>query len=673
MVKLTVITAAEKARRKAEKARQDLQSSGFTAPTTTTSTQSKKPQAGDFVVEGDAERERQRQEDLYNEQLRKIEQERQRRERERKAKQEKKDAERLAEIKQKEIQANRKKLLNSEYFGDGLTKDEMDKINAMNPNELSNAVDELDAKIKAREDADKQRRKIRDAKETDGQTLTKEELDEIANMSTEELKTEIARLEKEIEQDEFDASRRRDVDDTDAPDAAVDTDEEDDAPVNKDKPSVSKAQLQHAIEECHRAYFPDDVPEDERKYYRVIEHEGAQALVKKHIVAIPNLGINAGTWEVSFRGTQFPDVKTGIYNAIADLNSHLISLDHAFVPLQLYSPNPISLDPEGVTTVGFAKHLQEIYEEIMDVLMAEPDYDIIVNGHSLGAICGQLFALRMFMTGGPIAKRVYAFASPRGFDTLGPFVSQNMEFIHVLDERDPVTYMYSIFYESHAGFKIIRREQNEQIEYLNDDEFVPWCIKDKDESVKVYRSRQVNAISTTTKSGLRGGETYTDFDNYWFKNVGVMNKFFQRSKGSFLAFVKQWQFSLNIQGAKQFLERIASTGDTYHYIPEYRKLIEQLDDEPHFFMSSHVDYKGLEQIETISSGKEDLHFTDYWQLKSNPTLPQQIPEQQQQQQQQQQQLSQNLADYVTGDMLVNGFIVYDQNAKNKHENNFILY
>jgi len=658
MVRLTVTTAAEKALRKAAAAKKALQSSGYNAPTDSTASP-RTPRGGDFTVEDNSPRNppRNPEGDIADAMARAARKKEQKRKEQR--------AKRQEEIKQKEIQANRKKLLNAEYFGDGLTKQEMDKINAMNPTELSNAVAGLAERQAAREDADKKRRQIRDTREEDGSSLTQEELDEIANMSPEELKAEIERLEKEIEQDKFEASRRRDVDDTDAPDAGVDTDEEDEPIVNKEKPSVSKAQLRHAIEECHRAYFPNDVPVNERPYYRVIEHEGAQALVRKHIDAISNLGINAGTWEISFRGTQFPDVKTGIYNAIADLNSHVISLDNAFL-------DPMALDPKGVTTVGFAKHLQEIYQEIIDQIMTEPDYEIIVNGHSLGAICAQLFALRMRMTAAPIAKRVYSFASPRGFDTLGPYVAQNMEFIHVLDERDPITYMYSIFYESHAGFKIIRREQNEQIEYLNDDQFVPWCIKDKDESVKVYRSRQSDAITTTTKSGLRGGQGYLDYEKYHAKQSDEMENLFQRSQISFLAFVKQWQFSLNRQGAKQFIDRITSTGDTYHYIPEYRKLIEQLDDEPHFFTSSHVDYKGLEQIETITSEKEELHFTDYWQLKSNPKQILQTPEQQQAKQQAKQ-LSQNLADYVTGDMLVNGFIIYDENAKNKHENNFILY
>jgi len=35
--------------------------------------------------------------------------------------------------------------------------------------------------------------------------------------------------------------------------------------------------------------------------------------------------------------------------------------------------------------------------------------------------------------------------------------------------------------------------------------------------------------------------------------------------------------------------------------------------------------------------------------------------------------SQILADYITPDMLVNGFIFYDENTNAKHENNFISY
>ncbi len=518
---------------------------------------------------------------------------------------------------------------------------------------------------KAKEAADllaKQReRLLQQEKATDG--LTPEEMETISNMTSEELKAAIQQLENEL----FEAGRRRGVDDTDA--LATDSDNEDDPP-NTQQPSVSKAQLIHAIDECDRAYFPDKIPVEERPIYRVLENEGAQAIVKRHETAIPSLDIKAGTWEISFRGTQFPDVKTGMYNAIADLNSHIISLDHAFVALQLYSDHgPVQLETQGVTTVGFAKHLDDIYANILNVITEKPEYDIIVNGHSLGAVTGQLFALRLFLTGAQKVKRVYAFASPRGFDTLNTYVAQNLEFIHILDERDPITYMYTIFYESHAGFKIILREDTGLIEFLNDDQYVPWCIKDKDESAKVYSSRQVTASRQATKSGMRGGVGDSQFAQYWFKNVGVMNQFFKRSAGSFLAFIKQFQYALNLQGGGQFLSRITSTGDTYHYIPEYRKLIDKLGDEPHFFTRSGVDYKQMRDVKTFSPGKEKLHFTDYWQLKSAPTLPEpQTPEQTPEQQ-----ISQNLADYITGDMLVNGFIVYNENAKNKHENNFITY
>lgn len=667
MVQLTVITAAEKALIKAAKAKQALQSSGYNAPTDSTASP-RTPRGGDFTVEDTSPRNPPQNDpaglvaDQRAQAARKKEQQRK-----------EQLAKRQEEIKQNEIKANRKKLLNFEYLGDGLTRQEMEQINAMDATQLSNAVAQLPARKKAREEEDKKRRQIRDAKEEDGSTLTQQELDDIANMSAEELKTEIERLEKEIENDKFEASRRRDVDDTDA---GVDTDEEEDTglSLSSNVVSVSKAQLQHSIEECHRAYFPDDVPESEWKkgMYRRVENDGSVALIKKHVDAVPHLGINAGTWEVSFRGTQFPDVKTGIYNAIADLNSHVISLDNAF-NTEHAKGSPVQLITRGVTTVGFAKHLDLIFEEIMAEINTEQGFDIITQGHSLGAVSAQLFALRLFLTEGRKVKRVYAFASPRGFDTIDTFVSQHIETIHLLDERDPVTYMYPIFYESHAGFKIIQKE-NDTIEYLNDDVFVPWCYKDYDESMKVYNARQLSASIAAPAFGST--TTDEEYLKYWDQQRNIMNQYFKRVSHSFLSFVKQWQFGMNREAATQFLNRIATTGDEYHYIPKYRELLEKLDDAPHFFTASHVDYKGMKVLEnTESLGKENFRFSEYWQLKSNPTLPtleQQTPEQQTPEQQKAQ-LSENLADYITGDMLVNGFIVYDENAKIKHENNFILY
>ncbi len=661
MVQLTITTAAEKALRKAQRAKQALQSSGYNAPTDSTASP-RTPRGGDFTVDKSPRKSPRNPAGNIADQRAQAARKKEQKRKEQLAK-------RQEEIKQKEIQANRKKLLNFEYMGDGLTKDEMDEINAMDATQLSNAVAQLPARKKAREEEDNKRRQIRDARETDGQTLTQEELDDIANMSTEELKAEIERLEKEIEDDEFEASRRRDVDDTDA---GVDTDEEEDTglSLSSNVVSVSKAQLQHSIEECHRAYFPDDVPESEWKkgMYRRVENDGSVALIKKHVDAVPHLGINAGTWEISFRGTQFPDVKTGIYNAIADLNSHVISLDNAFNTEHSKGP-PVQFEARGITTVGFAKHLDLIFEEIMAHINTEQGFDIITHGHSLGAVSAQLFALRLFLTEGRKVKRVYAFASPRGFDTIDTFVSKNIETIHLLDERDPITYMYPIFYESHAGFKIIQKE-NDTIEYLNDDVFVPWCYKDYDESMKVYNARQLPASIAPA-----GGSTTTDEEylKYWDKQRNIMNQYFKRVSHSFLSFVKQWQFGMNREAASQFLNRIATTGDEYHYIPKYRELIEKLDDAPHFFTASHVDYKGMKVLEnTESLGKEDFRFTEYWQLKSSPTLPKQIPEQQITEQQKEK-LSENLADYITADMLVNGFIVFDENAKIKHENNFILY
>ncbi len=467
-------------------------------------------------------------------------------------------------------------------------------------------------------------------------------------------------------------------------------DEDDDMDLGEDVAglvSVSKEQLHHALTECDRAYYPETIPEELRARYITIDNQGSKAVVYQHTQVekgAPIDGINDFTYEVSFRGTSVETLGTIGQNAISDLNSHLVSLDIGFVPQQMYKGKRIELEEKGVVTVGFAKHLDLIYNDILASIPNIENADIVVNGHSLGAVCAQLFALRLFLTLGKRVSRVYSFGSPRGFDTFTSYVAQNLEVIQVLDERDPVTYMYPVFYEGHAGYKIVQTEHGgviasgtegyeapavrgavqmapgEIITY-GADELIPWHARSLEDSRRQYQQEQNNPRNEY-------------FSNNWEEDVGILNSAMKRTTTGFREFVTQFKDKLLRDGAARFLECISQYGFTYHYQPNYYDMIQKMPDTPYTFEPSVSGIKRIESLATFvfaepPEGAPELHFTDYWQW----TQPQPASRPASRPIPIYKQPSMNLADYVTPEMLANGFVVYNEKDAKNLENNFIQW
>jgi len=467
-------------------------------------------------------------------------------------------------------------------------------------------------------------------------------------------------------------------------------DEDDDMDLGEDVAglvSVSKEQLHHALTECDRAYYPETIPEELRARYITIDNQGSKAVVYQHTQVekgAPIDGINDFTYEVSFRGTSVETLGTIGQNAISDLNSHLVSLDIGFVPQQMYKGKRIELEEKGVVTVGFAKHLDLIYNDILASIPNIENADIVVNGHSLGAVCAQLFALRLFLTLGKRVSRVYSFGSPRGFDTFTSYVAENLEVIQVLDERDPVTYMYPVFYEGHAGYKIVQTEHGgviasgtegyeapavrgavqmapgEIITY-GADELIPWHARNLEDSRRQYQQEQNNPRNEY-------------FSNNWEEDVGILNSAMKRTTTGFREFVTQFKDKLLRDGAARFLECISQYGFTYHYQPNYYDMIQKMPDTPYTFEPSVSGIKRIESLATFvfaepPEGAPELHFTDYWQW----TQPQPASRPASRPIPIYKQPSMNLADYVTPEMLANGFVVYDEKDAKNLENNFIQW
>lgn len=437
---------------------------------------------------------------------------------------------------------------------------------------------------------------------------------------------------------------------------------------------VNKEQLHHALRECDRSYYPEKIPPEEQKLYTTFEKNGSKATIRQHqrIEQGSEIGgIEEGTWEVTFRGTHVTgDWYTAVMNILNDTVTHVISLDHACfthegAPHNALTAEAYNLEEQGVVALGFAKHLDEIYRDVVAHLQPafEAGDKIIVNGHSLGSVSAQLFALCLFLTRDIKVHRVYAFASPRGFDTMTPYLSWNLDIIHVLDQRDPVPIMYPIFYESHAGFKIIQTDR-EEIKYLNNDEMVYYLTYDKETSRQYYKQKQFDAK-----------DEY--FKKHWSSDVNILSEPLHRAGSSFMSFLRaNTSRFLHKEGVKQALERLTTFGASYHNIGNYRKLIDKISDSGVTFVRSFDDYKGLvdrEEEEEEKEGEklEKLLVVDFWQWKTEDKILQ--PNTTTPQPQTQIEPSQILADYITPEMLVNGFILYGDDPNAKLENNFITY
>jgi hypothetical protein len=423
--------------------------------------------------------------------------------------------------------------------------------------------------------------------------------------------------------------------------------------------TVTREQLLHALTEADRAYYPDTIPEELRDQYITIDQQGSKAVIFQHTT-----GNMAGVYEVSFRGTSVETIGTAGSNAITDLNSHVLSLDNGFVSEQMLLGKMIELEEKGVVTVGFAKHLDLIYDDVISNISDMENVDIVVNGHSLGAVTAQLFALRLLLTSGKRVNRVYSFGSPRGYDTFTSYVAQNLEVIQVMDERDPVTYMYPVFYEGHPGYKITQTEQGD-IKTFGADELVPWHARNLEDSRRVYRNEQHD-----NKNGY--------FTTNWKEDVGVLNSVMTRTTTGFREFVMQFKDKLNREGATRFLSLSAQYGFKYHYQPNYYDMISKMSGSYTF----QLPVSGLKRIDTLPTfvyeepPDDVMHFTDYWSFiqdsgaSSTPSVGNSGASYSGASNSG---VSFNLADYVSPEMIASGFVLYDADDKTKIENNFVRW
>ena len=476
-------------------------------------------------------------------------------------------------------------------------------------------------------------------------------------------------------------------------------------PSDQDEPVVivSRGELLYALGECDKAYA-DEVPEG----YKLIESNGAKAIMRQH---------DDGTYEITFRSTHIGGSQAlkrhavgkakgaalrgalsavgfgttlalmssmasgiGAYamiaqkfaneldagewaSLLADLNAHVIALNIAFESEYL---------PEhGVVGLGFAMYLREIYDLILSEIKDLQSARIICNGHSLGAVIAQLFALKLLLVEGVKVDRVHCFGSPRGFDTVDTVLSDNVNVIHVLDDLDPITFGYPIFFDGQTGFKIIHRKTGE-IEYLNNNELTTYTVRDFDESSKYYKMKQSDPQIATPEQRAQ----------YWDKDVQTLTNDFYRKITSTASSVKQFQYELPRRAILQ-MHRVAvidGHGLSHHWTPYYAEVIRQLP-ESHTF-TRNMWTKAIVTNElgpgpvsmTISSLSEWFEKVVIHQPETQPvaiprpmtSIPRPITSMTSL-------TPQTLADFVTADMNVMGFTFYQTQNKRNTENNFIQW
>jgi triacylglycerol lipase len=156
---------------------------------------------------------------------------------------------------------------------------------------------------------------------------------------------------------------------------------------------------------------------------------------------------------------------------------------------------------------GFHTHLHDdcMYDqitiELKDLLMKNPDYDIYVTGHSLGAALSTLYGYELSKEI-PNKITVVSFASPRVGNTpfKNAFDSQpNLVHYRVTNKRDIVTAAPNINF-THVGINITLTDSKSTIFYNYD---YPWyyftfftCWSIRDHSMDVYYNRLKNNIWT---------------------------------------------------------------------------------------------------------------------------------------------------------------------------------
>ena len=487
---------------------------------------------------------------------------------------------------------------------------------------------------------------------------------------------------------------------TNEPDGDDEMDLEEDV---DNKVTVTRGELMYALGECDKAYA-DEVPEG----YKLIESNGAKAIMRQH---------EDGTYEITFRSTHIGGSQAlkrhaigkatgttlrgalsamgmgttlslissmasgiGAYailaqkfaneldadewaSLLADLNAHVIALNIAFESEYL---------PEhGVVGLGFALYLKEIYDLIISEIKDLKFARIICNGHSLGAAVAQLFALKLLLVEGVEVDRVHCFGSPRGFDTVDTVLSDNVNVIHVLDDLDPITFGYPIFFDGQTGFKFIHRKTGE-IEYLNNDELTTYTVRDYIESSKYYKMKQSDPQIATPEQRAQ----------YWDKDVQTLTNDFYRKMTSTASSVKQFQYELPRRAIKQ-MYRVAVTeghGLSHHWTPYYAEVIRQLP-ESHTF-TRNVWSKAIVTNElgpgpasmSISSLSEWFEKAVIHPPESQPVaIPPPMPSIPRPIQSMTSFTPQTLADYVTADMNVMGFTFYETQNKTNTENNFIQW
>jgi len=365
---------------------------------------------------------------------------------------------------------------------------------------------------------------------------------------------------------------------------------------------------------------------------------------------------------------------------LADLNAHVVALNIGFE--NKYLPE------HGVVGLGFALYLKEVYDLLLAEINDGRSHRIICNGHSLGAVIAQLFALKLLMVEGITVDRVHCFGSPRGFDTVDTILSDNVNVIHVLDELDPITYGYPIFYDGHAGFKIVEMKSGE-IRYLNNNELNPYTINDLEESSRYYKMKQSDPELATPEQRAQ----------YWDKDVQTMTNEFYREWTSAASSVKQFEYDLPRKAFAQMFKVAVTEGRglTNHWTPHYAEIIRKLPDSHTFTrrvwsknITSNIMADGPGGSLTIASIPDWFNAAIIQPPQSQPVRPPDggsrgsgyaesvpIP----------QSMSsiprpihsmtsftpQSLADYVTADMNVMGFTFYETQNKTNHENNFIQW
>jgi hypothetical protein len=492
-------------------------------------------------------------------------------------------------------------------------------------------------------------------------------------------------------------------------DGLTDSDDEDDGmDLGEDDlgVTVTRKQLLYALRQCEQVYKDDD-PGDQ---YTIIENKGAKAMVQ----TFPD-----GRVEITFRSTYVgvmdrlfdelspssdlptegdslrnmmtstllesmvkglglwgyytkkvvAEIDKGTWQSMfADANAHIVNL---VVGLKT-RPGNVD-DDHGIVGLGFAMYLNLLYDKINDVIVdlvgSIDDADITVHGHSLGAVMAQLYALRMLLNRDKAVTRVYAFGSPKGFELFGTRFCEEIDIINVLHKDDPVTYGYPVMYTT-PGYKIVFTDDSYTL--LTPDRQPKHLPQKADETFEYMRKKQATPRLATAEEIAK----YADQDAMMVKNdwYDEWYRRFESAKSTVL----QFRYNLPQKALAQMRQTYGNVGLTKHWVPSYIDLVMKLigDDGVTFSRVSYTKPWGgrMPTANLNIQGTAIRNLAQYYEriivprpIGSTPHAPHtrntlsSSP------------ASMTLADYVTSDMLMHGFVFYEPNQKTQLENNFVQF